>query len=165
MMVNAREVLKVYVGCGKLMQLATLRADGSPAMCNVWYDAHFAPDLLRFISRHDRNHSVNIRNDERVAGSIIAIPPDGLGQLARGVTFSGTARELPTVGIDDAIDAYVARWPASAEAIEPGSLARHRTPTRMYEVSVDEWVLFDEDNFPVQPRQVVSPALYSGASQ
>ena len=164
-MLSAREVLEEYVKRGKLMQLATLSADNSPAVCNVWYYAHFIPDLLRFISRHDRNHSANIRNDQRVAGSIIAVPLEGLGQLARGVTFSGTAHELPTVGVDDTIDAFVARWPASARAIESDLLARHATPTRIYEVSVDEWVLFDEDHFQEQPRQVVSPARYSGARQ
>jgi hypothetical protein len=87
------------------MQLAMLRVDGSPAVCNVWYDAHFAPDLLRFISRHDRSHSANIRNDTRVAGSIVAVQREALGQLVRGVMFTGTARELGTAGIDAEIEA------------------------------------------------------------
>jgi uncharacterized protein YhbP (UPF0306 family) len=116
---------------GKLMQLATLRADGSPMVCNVWYDAHFAPDTLRFISRHDRIHSINIKNDERVAGGIVATPLEALGQVARGVTFTGTARELPTTGVDYAIEAFVARWPASADAIDPGRMAQAESPVRM----------------------------------
>lgn len=154
-MPTARELLEQYVKTGKLMQLATLRANGSPAMCNVWYDARFAPDVLRFISRYDRNHSADIRNDARVAGSIVAIHLEALGQQIRGVTFTGTARELNTAGVDSEIQAFVKRWPASIDVIEPGKLARGETPTRLYEVAVDEWVLFDEANFPEQPRQVI----------
>jgi uncharacterized protein YhbP (UPF0306 family) len=158
MMPTPREILEKYIASGKLMQLATLSEDGAPIVCNVWYDAHFAPDRLRFISRHDRHHSANIRNNERVAGSIIAIPLEALGQRVTGVTFTGTARELGTTGVESEADAFVKRWPAAAEAIEPGRLARGETATRIYEVTVDEWVLFDENNFPDQPRQIIQAA-------
>jgi hypothetical protein len=170
-MPTSRELLEQYVKSGKLMQLATLCADGSPMVCNVWYDAHFAPDLLRFISRHDRNHSANIRRDARVAGSIVAIHLEALGQPVTGVAFTGIARELGTVGVESEVEAFVKRWPAATEAIEPGRLERGERPTRLYEVAVEEWVLFDEVNFPAQPRQVVqatpgrrdSPAIGQGA--
>ncbi|HEV7976542.1 VOC family protein [Amycolatopsis sp.] len=154
-MPTSRELLEQYVQSGKLMQLATLGADYSPVVCNVWYDAHFAPDLLRFISRHDRNHSANIRKDPRVAGSIIAIPLEALGQPVAGVTFTGMAKELSTTGVESEVDAFVKRWPAATGAIDPAKLARGETPTRIYEVAVEEWVLFDEINFPEQPRQVI----------
>jgi hypothetical protein len=116
-MPSERAFLEQYVQAGKLMQLASLSGDGSPAVCNVWYDAHFAPDVLRFISRHDRQHSHNVRVDGRVAGGIIVIPLVGLGQTVRGVTFTGSARELPTYGIDEEIAAFVTRWPR-AECLE-----------------------------------------------
>jgi hypothetical protein len=156
-MPTPREFLKEYVEGGKLMQLATLRSDGSPELCNIWYDPHFSPDLLRFISRYDRNHSVNIRADRRVAGSIIAIHLEALGQKVRGVTFTGAGRELPSVGIGDAIDSFVSRWPASAVAIDTERLVNGDRPIRMYEIAIDEWVLFDEVNFPEQPRQRINP--------
>jgi uncharacterized protein YhbP (UPF0306 family) len=155
-MPDKRALLEQYVRTGKLMQLASLHSDGSPAVCNVWYDAHFMPDVLRFISRHDRQHSQNIRTDSRVAGGIIAIPLEGLGQTARGVTFAGSARELPTCGIDGEIAAFVARWPRAEAALNPHKLARGEIATRLYEVTIAEWVLFDEENFPEQPRQVIN---------
>ncbi len=164
-MPSARELLEQYVTNGKLMQVATLRPDGSPEVCNVWYDPHFSPDLLRFISRHDRNHSVNIRNNGRAAGSIIAIHLEALGQVARGVTFIGTARELPLVGVESAIGSFVARWPFAIDAIDADRLVRGDTPTRIYEVAVHEWILFDEANFPEQPRQVIEPARIVGPSR
>jgi uncharacterized protein YhbP (UPF0306 family) len=154
-MPNQRVLLEQYVQAGKLMQLATLNRDGSPAVCNVWYNAHFAPDILRFISRYDRQHSQNIGIDGRIAGGIIAIPLEELGQTVRGVTFTGTARELPTREIDDEIAAFVARWPRAEAALNPGELACGETATRLYEITIAEWILFDEENFPDQPRQVI----------
>ena len=157
-MPNERALLEHYVQAGKLMQLASLNSDGSPAVCNVWYDAHFAPDVLRFISRYNRQRSQNIRIDGRVAGSIIAVPLEGLGQTVRGATFTGVARELPTCGIDREVAAFVARWPRAEAALHPEKLAHGEIPTRLYEVTVAEWVLFDEANFPEQPRRIIEAA-------
>ncbi|MGH3831834.1 MAG: pyridoxamine 5'-phosphate oxidase family protein [Pseudonocardiaceae bacterium] len=154
-MPNERALLEQYVRAGKLMQLASLNSDGSPVVCNVWYDAHFTPDVLRFISRHSRQHSQNIRRDVRVAGGIIAVSLEGLGQAVRGVTFTGVARELPTCGTDREVAAFVARWPRAEAALRPEKLAHDETANRLYEVTVAGWVLFDEANFPEQPRRVV----------
>jgi uncharacterized protein YhbP (UPF0306 family) len=155
---NERALLEHYVQAGKLMQLASLNSDGSPVVCNVWYDAHFAPDVLRFISRYDRRHSQNVRIDGRVAGGIIAVPLEGLGQTVRGVTFTGVARELPTWGVNEEVAAFVARWPRAEAALHPEKLARREIPTRLYEVAVSGWVFFDEENFPEQPRRVIEAA-------
>ncbi|MEO7195961.1 MAG: pyridoxamine 5'-phosphate oxidase family protein [Pseudonocardiaceae bacterium] len=157
-MPNERVLLEHYVQAGKLMQLASLNSDGSPVVCNVWYDAHFAPDVLRFISRSSRQHSQNIRIDGRVAGGIMAISLEGLGQAVRGVTFTGVARELPTCGFDREVVAFVARWPRAEAALHPEKLAHDEIPTRLYQVTVAEWVLFDEANFPEQPRRVMDAA-------
>ncbi|WP_433358854.1 pyridoxamine 5'-phosphate oxidase family protein [Streptosporangium sp. CA-115845] len=153
---NARDLLKEYVMGGKLMQITTLAGDGAPQTCSVWYDAHFAPDVLRWISRHDRSHSANIRTDSRVSGAIVAIPLDELGQTVRGVSFTGQARELPTVGIDEQIAEFVARWPAAAGALDRTKLMARHTPTRLYEATITQWVLFDEEHFPSDPRQMVA---------
>ncbi len=154
-----RELLENYVASGKLMQLATLTGQGSPVLCHVWYRASFAPDRLYFISRKDRAHSVNIRRTAAVAGGIVAIDLEGLGQRVRGVTFEGKARELPTVGIDTEIASFVQRWPNAASALDVHQLANDQTSTRMYEVSVESWILFDEENFPDDPRRNIAAAI------
>lgn len=153
-----RELLQEYVDSAMLMQLSTIDAEGSPSLCHVWYQAGFAPDILRFISRWDRHHSRNIRRNGSVAGGIVSIPLHGLGQRVRGVTFVGQARELPREGIDSAIADFVRRWPNSAGAIDPLALAQGRTPTRLYETAVSGWVLFDDVNYPNDPRREV-PAV------
>ncbi|RZU49059.1 pyridoxamine 5'-phosphate oxidase [Krasilnikovia cinnamomea] len=152
---DARRLLEEYVRNGQLMQVATLSPSGGPNVCNVWYSCGFGPDTLNFISKEQRQHCENIRRDGRVAGSIVAIDLTGLGQVTRGVTFVGTARELPTIGTEDRVRAFLTRWPAASSAIDPGLLARGEAHSRLYEIAVREWVLFDEANFPQDPRQVV----------
>lgn len=159
-----RRHLKRYVSSGKLMQLATLREGGSPMVCNVWYDAHFAPDLLRFISRRDRHHSVNIREDARVAGAIVVNHPGALGQPVIGVTFTGTARELATVGVESEVSAFAERWPAARGALEAEKMGNWSPATWIYEVAVEEWVVFDEVNYADQPRQVIRATTTSATS-
>lgn len=153
-----RTLLVDYVRSGKLMQLATLDHSGAPALCHVWYRPAFEPDRLWFISRHDRAHSANLRSNPTVAGGIVAIPLDGLGQTVRGVTYTGSATELPTTGIDAEIAGFIERWPNAAGPIAPDTLARNETPTRLYQINVQSWVLFDEQHFPADPRRTIPAA-------
>ena len=155
-MVDARALLLDEVRAGKAMQLATLGADGAPAVCNLWFAASFEPDRLLFISRPSRAHCENLRRDPRVAGAVLAIQLDDPGSTAaRGVQFTGNAVELPTTGIDTQIAVYAGRWPATANAIDPGRLERGEAHHRVYQIDVTEWVLYYEANFGKDPRQTV----------
>jgi uncharacterized protein YhbP (UPF0306 family) len=153
---DLRALLEAYVRAGKVMQLATLDGQGAPYVCNLWFASAFGPDRLWFISRPSREHSDNIRRRGRVAGSVLAIDLDELGQAVRGVTFAGTATELPTEGVEPQIAAYVGRWPKAANAIDPVRLATGDTHHRLYEITVTGWVLYDEENFRTAPRQPVA---------
>ncbi|HEY2795682.1 MAG TPA: pyridoxamine 5'-phosphate oxidase family protein [Micromonosporaceae bacterium] len=154
-MADLREMLTAYVGEGKVMQLSTLDGDGSPYVSNLWFASAFDPDRLYFISRPARAHCDNIRLRARVAGAVLAIKLEGLGQAVRGVTFTGTAVELPTENINDQISVYVQRWPSAERAIDPRRLAAGETHHRLYEIRVSGWVLYDEENFRADPRQPV----------
>ncbi|MFF0487491.1 pyridoxamine 5'-phosphate oxidase family protein [Nocardia sp. NPDC004068] len=149
---NERDHLEHYVRSGKLMQLASVSGDGTPRVCSVWYLPNFAPDLLYFVSRADREHSENIRRTPSVAGAIIDIPVVELGQTARGVQFVGQARELPGTGIDELAARFVERWPNAKRVFDamPGGASR------LYEIAVSEWVLFDEENYRSDPRRRIS---------
>jgi uncharacterized protein YhbP (UPF0306 family) len=151
---TARTTLEEYVRSGMLMQVATISDTGSPAICHVWYRAHFRPDRLYFISRHDREHSANIRNNQQVAGGIVSIPLSGLGQTVRGVTFKGQARELGTdAGAE--LERFLERWPNARSLISIKRIAENDTPSRLYEIGIDQWVLFDEQTFPDSPRCLI----------
>ncbi|HSV66738.1 MAG TPA: pyridoxamine 5'-phosphate oxidase family protein [Mycobacteriales bacterium] len=150
----ARRILEEYVSDGKLMQVSSVSETGCPALCHVWYHVQFRPDRLYFISRRDRAHSDNIRRDERVAGGIVTIPLIGLGQKVTGVTFKGRASELG-VSAQDKLEEFLVRWPHARNSITVNRVARDDTPLRLYEICVDEWVLFDEETFPDSPRRLV----------
>lgn len=152
-MVDARELLEEYVRAGKAMQLASLDADGAPYVNNLWFAATLRPDRLYFISRPNRLHCANIRVRSRVGGAILAITLENPKQSVRGVTFTGTAVELPTTGVDHEIEVYASRWPEVAAAIEPARLASGEAHHRLYEVVVATWILYDEENFKGDPRQ------------
>ncbi|MFF4773589.1 pyridoxamine 5'-phosphate oxidase family protein [Microtetraspora fusca] len=122
---------------GTLMHLATLRADGSPALCNVRYHATFAPDRLYFVVHRDRRYARDLRSDIRVAGSIVTVGRDGDAR-AEGVTFTGTARELPE-------DAQIPDHPVR---LSPGE--------RVYRLDVAEWSLLDADRLDHEPRAITA---------
>ncbi len=148
---DERELLEEYVADGGLMQLATVGEDGTPSVCTVWYVAAFRPDRLLFISRQDRLHSNNIRRDRSVGGAIVKDPPAELGLTGRGVSFTGYAKQLPGAGIDAEIALFARRWPGAAGVLG----AMPDTSSRMYEVCVTQWVLFDEKNFRKSPRREI----------
>jgi uncharacterized protein YhbP (UPF0306 family) len=142
---DGRLLLEEYVRAGMLMQVATTGRDGSPAVCQVWYHAEFDPDRLLFISHPGREHSASIRERPTVAGAVCAIPLTGLGQQVRGVTFKGDAFDLGAAVAAPAFEGFAARWPAAAG-----------TASNLYSIRVSEWVLFDEQAYPGDPRQVIA---------
>lgn len=150
--VRERELLEDYIADAGLMQLSTVCADGTPVVCTVWYVPTFGPDRLRFISRMDRVHSRNIRRNPAVAGAVLADPPAELGLTGRGVSFTGRAAELPGSGIDAEKQAFAARWPKAAGVLG----AMPDCASRMYEIAVERWVLFDEENFRESPRREIA---------
>jgi hypothetical protein len=151
------DLLRDYVNGGKLLQLATLTPAGTPTMCNVWYAPAWEPDRLYFTSRHDRLHSTQLRANASVAGAIVAIPLEGLGQKVRGVTFTARATELPPGDLTTPLAVFLNRWPAAANSLSAELIESGQTPSRLYELHVTEWVLFDEIHYPEQPRRVIGP--------
>lgn len=154
---DARKILEKYVTACNVLQMATISETGSPAVCNLWYSAHFKPDKLYFNSRNTREHSINIRRNPQVAGGIVSIPlSTRLGQAVRGVTFKGTARELGADAVHE-LEEFYKRWPDSRRMISIQQIAQNEithaqneTSHRLYEITVDEWVMFDETIFPRQ---------------
>ena len=166
---DPRRLIVDGVHTAALMQVATIGDSGFPAICHVWFQPEFEPDRLYFLSREDREHAINIRCDPRVAGSIALEVPTGLGERVRGVTLTGLAREVPEADLPAAAVAFIARWPRAADLLAPAHAAAASTAEtalpvprpagpclaprcRLYEITVVRWVLFDEVNFPSQPR-------------
>lgn len=151
-MTSAREHLEAYVAGGKVMQVSSFSLE-EPTFAHVWYLADMRRDVPFFMSHQARAHSASIRAGSALAGGILTIELEALGQKVSGVTFVGEARECSPDDDHDDVRSFCGRWPKAAESLTPELLRARETPMRLYSVAVTRWVLFDETHFPDQPRQ------------
>jgi uncharacterized protein len=143
-----KDLIIEYLQQAKLLQVATSK-DNQPWACTVYF-AHDENLNLYWISTPKRRHSIELRINPKVAGIIVL--PHIPGDEVRGLQFQGTAQELRDP--DEALTAmqyYKDRYnmpPARVDAIindTDGHLCYKITPSTI--------VLFDELNFPDNPRQ------------
>lgn len=143
-----------YLRESKLLQLGTFSAAGDDAFAHVW----FATDRnlsLYFVSNKGRKHSEQIRAESRVVFGVVGIPLEGLGQVVRGITGRGSAVEVSATELKLAYDVYVGRWPKAEQLFPLSAMQSGESPMRVYKLVPSQLILFDEENFPQSPRQVV----------
>lgn len=154
-MALAEEILKAhideYLGQGKLLHLATLM-DDRPWLCHVWYACGPGNSLV-FTSNKARRHSREISANASVAGGVISIPLEGLGQAVRGLSFEGRACEASGDGIHTAYEVYASRWPMVRDMFSARDIETGASNMRMYLISMTRIVMFDEVNYRENPRQ------------
>ena len=83
------------IGKGADATLVTLNPDGSPQVSVVWVALQSTPDGDEFVSAHLGEHKKvrNIRNDPRVAVTIVSLDGSGQGMRMRPyLSVNGTAR-------------------------------------------------------------------------
>ncbi len=137
------------------MQLSTVDPSSEPWVVHVWYASTPSLDLI-FVSRLTRVHSEHLRMRPPVAGGIIAIELERPGQKVQGVTFTGRAYECPSEECDDAYRAYAECWPQAHDLFPLAAIQAGDSMMRLYRVRPQAFVLFDEVNFPEEPKRVVS---------
>lgn len=149
-MADLKSLVMEYLTIAKLMQIATVKSS-RPWVASVWYTNDDAMNLY-FISRKARRHSLEIKDNPNVAGTIVVPHVIGSGEKVRGLQFEGIAGMC--IG-DQALKAkqlYTAKYPR-AEDIPAEKLADPDFTVAYYVVMPKLFVLFDEINFPDQPRQ------------
>lgn len=145
------QLIRDYLKDATLMQVATC-VNNQPWVAHVWYS--YDKELnLYFISRNDRRHSQEIQTQEKVAGGIVKPPFEGLGQKVRGLTFQGVAKELGNAPLNEAFNYYKSRWRQVISHVTVEAIIHDSTKVRLYKIIPSLYVLFDEINFPEQPRQ------------
>lgn len=149
-------LVRDYLDEAKLLQIVSC-SDSQPWLAHVWFARDDALNLY-WMSREDRRHSREIRESSRIAGGIVLPEFAGLGDTVRGITFEGKARELEDGGTASAFKHYRGRWPNVEELVRLDDLVAGSTPMRFYVAEPTRFVLFDELNFPDQPRQEYIPA-------
>ncbi|MDX6269288.1 MAG: hypothetical protein QOD28_511 [Acidobacteriota bacterium] len=149
---SLRELVLEYLRSGKVLHLASLSND-TMWMCHVWYAVGGGPEEIIFTSNKSRRHSRDIRNNSVVAGGVVAIDLEELGQKVRGLSFEGRAEETTGDAMERAYNLYAKRWPQVKKMFTAKQIRSDATDMRMYRVQLTRVVLFDEVNFPDNPRQ------------
>ncbi len=154
-MKDARALIEQYLREAKLMSIAT--ASGNrPWVASVWY-VHDKDWNLYFISKKSRRHSLELKKNSCVAGTITKLFVIGSGEKVRGLQFEGTARECNWKELKTANDLYLRKY-RKAEHIPLSMLRLAKFVAAYYIVKPKSIVLFDEVNFPKDPRQEVKVA-------
>jgi uncharacterized protein YhbP (UPF0306 family) len=141
-----------YLNDGRLVHIASV-SSGKPWVTHVWYAVGPGQYSVVFTSNKSRRHSREIRFNPDVSGGVVAIDLEGLGQKVRGLSFEGKAHEATGDEIGLAYEAYATRWPQVREMFSAKEIETAASNMRMFIVRPSRIVLFDEVNFPTDPRQ------------
>lgn len=145
---NLRKLIEEYLEEARLMQIATAK-NNQPWACTVYF-AHDRNLNFYWISKSTRRHSEEIRNNSSVAGVIVL--PHTPGNKVRGLQFKGIAHELVKKDhIVKAMEYYAKRYNMPKERVN--GIINNTDGHIPYQIQPKLIVLFDEVNFPENPRQ------------
>jgi uncharacterized protein YhbP (UPF0306 family) len=145
------ELLRKYLDQQYMMQLATV-ADGQPWCCTVYYVVDDELNLY-WASLPTRRHSQEIAQHNKVAA---AIPVKFInGEKVVGIQVEGTAEQVePTPDIKKIAEKYATKFKRDGQWID--NFVAGKTEHRLYKLVPASFVLFDEQNFPGNPRIDIS---------
>ena len=142
-----RKLIEDYLKEAKILQVATSRND-QPWACTVYFA--YDKDLnLYWISKSARRHSIELRDNENVSGVIVL--PHTPGDKVRGIQLEGAGKELSGDEAREGMGYYSDRFGIDKEnvsAILDGSDGHV-----CYKIIPRLYVLFDEVNYPDDPRR------------
>jgi uncharacterized protein YhbP (UPF0306 family) len=105
---------------------------------------------IYWISKPNRRHSEEIRNNDKVAGIIVL--PHTPGDKVRGIQFQGVAKELATKAeASHGMKYYAERFDMKQKRVN--AVLDGTDGHVCYKITPTLFVLFDEKNFPDNSRQ------------
>lgn len=145
-----------YLDEVQLMHLASC-SDNQPWVVNVYFASDNRHNIY-WTSQSTRRHSREIAENPKVAASIHL--PYQPGAPGRGVQVQGTARAVPKEEVEQLFQAYAEKF--NAHAMLP-KLLDDLSPHTLYQMKTESFVLWDEQNFPNEPRQEWTPPTFEEA--
>ena len=144
---DLRKLIVEYLERARLMQVATTKGS-QPWACSVYfaYDANFN---IYWVSKPSRRHSEEIRANSKIAGTIVL--PHTPGDDVRGIQYQGIAEELTGEDARPGLELYAKRYKTGSEWVE--KVIKGENGHFCYHINPSLIVLFDEVNFPDNPRQ------------
>ncbi len=148
---NPADLLKQYLGERHMMQLATVSHD-QPWCCTVYYVADEELNLY-WASLPTRRHSRELAEHPKVAA---AIPVKFVnGEKVIGIQVEGKAAQVkPSSKIRPITEQYAEKFHRDAQWVS--DFINGRTAHKLYKLTPESFVLFDEQNFPENPRLEIS---------
>ncbi|HUD07119.1 MAG TPA: pyridoxamine 5'-phosphate oxidase family protein [Candidatus Saccharimonadales bacterium] len=142
------ELINNYVKNQYMMQLAT-SSNGQPWCCTVYYVADNELNLY-WLSLPTRRHSREIDDNNRVA---VAIPVKFvLGEKVVGVQAEGSAEHVPSSEKSrDIAKLYAKKFNRGDQWVD--DYCSGKTDHKLYKFTPEKFVIFDDINYPNQPRQ------------
>lgn len=146
-MQDAQQLVDTYLAEKHMMQLATA-VDGQPWCCSLYY-VHDVDRNLYWASFPTRRHSHEIGSNPSVA---IAIPiRHEKGQKVVGIQMEGRAERLtPTPANKPIVEAYAQKFGRTEDWIKTFTAGENQH--QLYKFTPSSIVLFDDINFPGNPR-------------
>ncbi|HUD10473.1 MAG TPA: pyridoxamine 5'-phosphate oxidase family protein [Candidatus Saccharimonadales bacterium] len=146
---NVEELVRKYTPGVNIMQLAT-SVNNHPWICTVHF---YSDEALNFIwcSNTDRRHSEELKQNQQAAAYILIHENTPDEDYVIGVSIMGVA-ELIGSKIEEKIgQGFVKKLRKEKNYLE--DIASGIKPSRFYKLTPKLIVLFDNKNFPNNPRQ------------
>lgn len=148
---NPQDLVKRYLPQVNIMQLATID-DGKPYLCTVHY---YSDDDLNFywISRSNRNHSQHIVKDPSVAAYVLVHENTQQENFVIGISIVGTAELFSSQASKSIREAFIKKHNKPSDYLD--NVGSENDPEQFYRIKPSKIILFDNQNFPDEPRQEI----------
>jgi uncharacterized protein YhbP (UPF0306 family) len=146
---DVRNLIDKYLEDTQMMQVITTRGD--QGWGTTVYFAYDNDLNLYWISRPERRHSQEIESNPKVGGVIVKFHT--YGEKVRGLQLEGIAERLQGEEAERGLAVYSSRYSIPRARVLNISGGLNGERHIVYRVKPTLFVLYDEVNFPDDPRQ------------
>lgn len=141
-----KDLIQQYLAENKHMQLATVH-DGQPWVCTVYFVADSDFNLY-WMSARERQHSMEITSDSKVAVTVVRDT-----ERKQALQIIGSAYEVSDEDLEHVNELYQSKFGTKDYNLD--EIKEHKPTGRAYWVFKPTKIsLWDEVNFPDNPKQV-----------
>lgn len=146
---SAEELIRKYVFDMKIMQLATCTKD-QPWVCNLHY---YSDDELNiyWLSTPDRRHSKELEENPKAGAAILVHQDSEDEDYVIGLSVEGVAEKVDWHKYEQIVPNYGRKHGTSKTFLD--SIIAGENAHIIYVLKPTKIVLFDNKNFPDNPRQ------------
>ncbi len=148
---DIKDEVTTYLASTQIMQLSTSNNE-QPWTATVYF-AYDSNLNIYWLSRSDRRHSQDIEKNSKVSGAIAKLHT--YGEKVRGVQLEGIAEKLMGDEASQGLEIYYNRYNKARDRVRNIIAGAVGETIVIYKLKPTKFVLFDEVNFPDNPRQEI----------